>query len=285
MLNLLEALIGRTLLWRIARKAYLHTRREGSLDLAVNGETWLQRRFAERSARLRKPLTIVDVGANYGQWSSSMVQALRGAAAPRASLTLFEPVELVRQALAETAKGFADATNVRIEPLALSDYSGSAVMLVQELGSGVHHLQSEISDEPGEAATVEVHRLESYWRARRAGPIDLVKIDAEGFDPKVIAGMEELLAAGSVEVVQFEYGPLFVRTRAYLRDIFELGVRHGYLLGILHGRGIETLSEWHDDLERFYPSNMLLLRPSAAEWLGALPVCYGRYNTREPVGP
>ena len=283
MLDLIEALIGRTLLWRIARKAYLHARREGSLDMAVNGEAWLQRRFAERSARLGMPLTIVDVGANYGQWSRSMVKALRRAGAPRASLTLFEPVEPVRLALAETVKGFADAADVRIEPLALSDTSGTAIMLMQELRSGIHHLRSEAWEEPGDAAPVEVDRLDGYWRALGGGPLDLVKIDAEGFDPKVIAGMEELLAAGSVEVVQFEYGPLFVRTRSYLRDLFNLGDYHGYLLGILHGHGIETLSDWHEDLERFYPSNMLLLRPSAAEWLGAVPIRYGRYNTREPV--
>ncbi|MEO5641291.1 MAG: FkbM family methyltransferase, partial [Sphingomicrobium sp.] len=201
-LNLLEKMIGRDLLWRISRRVYLHARREGSLDFAVNGEAWLQRQFARRSRASGAALTIIDVGANYGQWSSAMIKALR-----------------------------------------------------------------------------EARTLDDYWAGRGGGPIDLVKIDAEGYDPSVIAGMRGLMAAGSVDVIQFEYGELFRRTRTFLRDMIEIAHRHGYRYGNLHRNGIELLDQWHFDMESFFGSNKLLIHPRALEWLPAKPMTYSPRNT------
>ena len=84
MFTLLERLVGRDLLWRFGRRLYHHARREGSLDLRHNGEAWLQRRVARHAAAQTRTLTIVDVGANYGQWSKSMIGELAAANAPRA---------------------------------------------------------------------------------------------------------------------------------------------------------------------------------------------------------
>lgn len=278
MFHLIERLIGRDLLWRLSRRAYHHVRREGSLDHLTNGEAWLQDRFAHHSAAQGKPLTIVDVGANYGQWSSTMVEALKRNAAPKASMTLFEPVPPIRALLTETMAK-QQAADVRIEPLALSGKSGRMTMTVNEIGSGTHHLGEIEGDEQGETLSVEVNTLDAYWSARGGGPIDLVKIDAEGYDGNVALGMRELLARGDVDVIQFEYGVLFMRTRMYLRDMIDLAHAHGYRFASLYHGGIEVIDQWHPDIESFVASEKLILHPRAVDWLGAREVRYTPSNT------
>lgn len=278
LLHLIERLLGRERMWKISRRLYHHARREGSLDIAVNGEAMLQAMLARRSASEGRPLTVVDVGANYGQWSLSLLDAVARAQAPRPTLLLFEPVPAIREALAAKLVD-ADAA-WSIEHIALSDAPGSGTMLVQDVAAGTHHLAAADFSYGGVELPVVIDTLDRVWKG---GPIDIVKIDAEGFDPKVIAGMEGLLARGEVGVVQFEYGVLFVRSRSYLLDVFKLAQRTGYVFGILHGCGIETLAAWHEDLERFTPATMLLLHQRMADALGAVPVRYTASNTRVAV--
>lgn len=278
MLNLLEKIIGRDLLWRISRRAYVHARREGSLDFDVNGEAWLQRQFAQRSQASGTALTIVDVGANYGQWSSAMIKALREADAPPPSMTLFEPIPAIRARL-EPAMAALALGEFRIEPFALSDQAGEMKMTRNDVAAGTHHLGPVEYDEVGDELTVKVRTLDDYWADRGGGPIDLVKIDAEGYDPSVIAGMRGLMAAGSVDVIQFEYGELFRRTRRFLRDMMEIAHTHRYLYGTLHRNGIELLDQWHFDMESFFGSNKLLIHPRALEWLPAKRMTYSPRNT------
>lgn len=138
----------------------------------------------------------------------------------------------------------------------MADRTGEAVMRMHEVEHGTHHLDAEDFSAGGVQVSVQVDTLDNYWRKQGGGAIEMVKIDAEGFDPKVIAGMGGLLAAAAIDLIQFEYGSLYIRSRSFLYDVVELGARYGYRLGILHRRGVETLKQWHFDLERFTGSNM-----------------------------
>lgn len=282
MFRLIELLIGRRLLWRLARRAYLHARREGSLDMAVNGEAWLQRAFAKRSARERLSLCIIDVGANYGQWSNSMLTALREAGAPSPAMTLFEPIPAIRAKLAEKLAS-QSLVDLRIEPFAVSDEPGSMTMSVHEVSAGTHHLGRLEPEETGTESVVEVVTLDDYWAERGGGTIHFVKIDAEGYDSNILFGMRGLMTAGAVDAIQLEYSVLFFRTRTFLRDIIETARSCGYRYGNLHRTGIELLDHWHPDVESFCSSTKVLLHPRAVEWLGARTMTYSRHNTLMPV--
>ena len=279
LLSLLEVVIGRRTMWKIGRRLYLHARREGSLDFAVNGEAYLQRALAERSAATNKPLLTVDVGANYGQWSRSFLSTLRETGAPAAEFILFEPVPAIADAVSGLAAEFPEH-RIKIERSAVSDEPGTAKMVMTQVSAGNHHLQASSGALEGEEIEVPVTTLDKHF-GPDALTIDIVKIDAEGFDPKVLTGMTQLLSRQAVEVVQFEYSWLFIRSRAFLHDVFELARQHGYRVGLLTGLGVELHPKWHQDLEKFNASAMVLLREGAADWLAVREVVYLADNTHD----
>ena len=132
----------------------------------------------------------------------------------------------------------------------------------------------------GTRTEVEVVRLDDRFADVE---LDLVKIDAEGFDPLVIRGAESMLADKRIGAIQFEYSVLFIRSRTYLYDMFEIAEKHGYRVGLLTGEGIEIFDEWHQDLEQFIACNMVMCRPDALAWLPARRAVYGIDNTRETM--
>lgn len=266
-------------MWKIGRRLYLHARREGSLDFEVNGEAYLQRALAMRSVASGKGLRIVDVGANYGQWSRAMMSTLRRLGAPPAELILFEPIPAIADALEPLAAEFPE-NRVSLERCALSDQEGSARMVKTHVEAGTHHLQTATGSLEGDEIEVRVTTLDAFFGGSDQS-IDIVKIDAEGFDPKVLAGMTRLLSRQAVEVVQFEYSWLFIRSRAFLHDIFALAEAHGYQVGLLTGTGVEIHPEWHPDLEKFNASAMVLLRGTGMEWLAMRQVRYRPDNTHD----
>lgn len=276
-LTILEAIIGRRMMWKIGRRLYLHARREGSLDFETNGEAALQAALARRSAASGRGLKVVDVGANYGQWSRSMLERLAAAKAPSAQLILFEPVPEIRATLAGLAADFPDH-RIEVVASAVSNEPSTMKMVVTALESGTHHLAS--ADYPYEGRTIDVPvtTLDVHL-AGAAEPIDIVKIDAEGFDPKVIGGMRDLLARRMVGVVQFEYSILFIRSRSYLYDIFGIAREFGYKVALLTRQGFEVHEQWHADLEHFYASSIVMLEEKAIDLLPAMFVHYRPDNT------
>ena len=284
-LQFLERLIGRRLLWKVGRRLYLHARREGSLDMEHNGEVALQRAIASAAAAEQRSLTVFDVGANYGQWSTNLLRALSGNKAPRANLTLFEPVSSIRNRLETTMKDWAKAAEITVEAVALSDQRGTAEMVVADKRAGTHHLHSSVHNVDGDLVRVDVTTLDDYLIDHPQEHIDLIKIDAEGTDAKIIAGMARLLERGGVDLVQFEYSVHFIRTRSFLSDIFQIADRFGYRVALLTAQAVEFQECWHPDLERFYASPMLLVREGSRTYLPSLVSCYRADNTRATRTP
>jgi len=262
-------------MWKLGRRIYLHARREGSLDFDQNGEAALQAGLAQRSARTGQGLNVVDVGANYGQWSRSLLEQVRSLGAPPARFTLFEPVPAIREKLRALADEFPEH-EIRIEASAVSDEVGTASMVVTTLEAGTHHLEAADAGFEGDTIQVPVTTLDQLLD--QESHIDIVKIDAEGFDPKVILGMQGLLSRQVVDIVQFEYSYLFIRSRAFLHDVFQVADRHGYKIALITNSGLELHPHWHPDLERFYASAMALVSDRARELLPVRMVSYGLDN-------
>jgi hypothetical protein len=78
----------------------------------------------------------------------------------------------------------------------------------------------------GSPATLTVECLvttgEEFCRENRIGRIDLLKIDAEGWDYFVLKGFGAMLRDSSIDVVQIEHNEMALRTRVFVRDFFDL---------------------------------------------------------------
>lgn len=143
--------------------------------------------------------TVFDVGANHGWFTYQFGKTFRDA-----RFHLFEPSPPIFAAIEGNLRRFgafdlwdrADAY-----PIALGDAPGRArITTVPDV------TVNRIVPGNGDASTAEVDVVtgDGFCAAYRIDRIDYLKIDAEGYDMRVLLGFQEMLAAGDIAFVQVE---------------------------------------------------------------------------------
>jgi len=255
--RLAERALGRARLAKLARLVTNEVRLDVANELLNNGETTVQR------LALRDPSPVVfDVGAHFGEWSSSLLSMSTGALA----LHAFEP-SVYSAARARKAIGGRG----EVHKFGLSQEVGLASLLVVHEGAGSNSIvpfadPMKVSGAPEE---VRVDTVDNFCAQRRISRVTLLKTDAEGHDLAVLRGASRMLGSRSIDIVQFEYNHRWIDARVFLLDAFVLLHGHGYELGKVTPRGIETYAQWHPELEKFVEGNYLAYLP---EWKGAMEV-------------
>jgi len=167
-----------------------------------------------------EPAHIVDIGANHGNWS-------RGALAefPNAKLTAFEP----QRHLAEKHRDLAKDPRVALHYKGVGDVNGTATFTLHPRDDSSSFIyDAEQAEQMGfEQTEVEIVRLDTFMETSPFGTPDLVKIDAEGLDLKVLEGGRETIATAQVVLVEATVAcPEYPNTSAIIfQKMDELGFR------------------------------------------------------------
>ena len=153
-----------------------------------------------RFADTRDFRVVFDVGANVGTVSLELARFF-----PAATVHAFEPMAAVFETLRENC-----ARRPQIAPhrLALSDSGGEAFLDPQtcsELNSLARTAAVGAVGAIG-ADRVEITTLDVFCTEHRVERIDLLKVDAQGFDLAVLRGAEALLRAQCVPFIVVEAG-------------------------------------------------------------------------------
>lgn len=203
-----------------------------------------------------KPTPVVfDVGANEGQWSADVL-----ACCPSACIHAFEPQPRLAARIAKKYPG------VNVSNLALADEVGALELydymshegsqhatLLKGVIDGIHHGQVQ-------RAQVPVSTLDAYCKQRGIERIDLLKIDVEGFEFKVLQGARRMLAEQRIDVIQFEFNEMNVLSRAFVND-FACCLQGSHRLYRLLPHGLlplRTGGHWVN--EQFVFQNIVALR-------------------------
>ena len=142
--------------------------------------------MVQRAARARAPV-FVDVGATHGLYTLPL--------APHcAQVHAFEPFEPVRRRL-EAHIALNGLTNVQVHPVALGEQPGERPFFPPDdanmaEGSFVQPLGPR-GDRP--PTTAPVHNGDAYLAGLGLGRLDLLKIDVEGMEKEVVAGLRGTL--------------------------------------------------------------------------------------------
>lgn len=130
---------------------------------------------------LRPGDTALDVGANVGHYTCRMSQL----AGPGGRVFAFEPVPATFAALTSNSKHFP-FPNVTLLNAAVGDGVGMVGMTVPSGADGSYLARVD----PAAALKCLVLSVDML---DLPGPVRVVKIDAEGYEPRVLAGMTKLL--------------------------------------------------------------------------------------------
>lgn len=158
-----------------------------------------------------------DIGASLGYYSVLLSQNFK-------SVLAFEPHPDNVRAMREMIR-FARIPNISVLPVAVSDSDGEAILYVGTF-SATHSLLGQVEWTTNTRIPVRTVRLDSIV----SETLDLVKIDVEGAEWRVLAGAENTIRSGRI-----------------LRMLIELhDGRTRELDAYLHERGYST--KWIDEI-------------------------------------
>ncbi len=153
-----------------------------------------------RFAGTRDLRMFFDVGANIGQTSRELLRYY-----PAATIHAFEPIQAT---YAQLERNLAHHPNVRTHQLALGDQAG---VLEVELQSDPFLNSLNFGTNPGPTGTgqrerITVSTVNDVCAANQIPFLDLLKVDAQGADLKVLKGAGGMLDRDCVRFVLCEVG-------------------------------------------------------------------------------
>lgn len=236
--------------YKLGRKLYCWARSESPNHPTRNGEYLLLARVLQLD---KSPVTLLDIGANRGEWSREAVLLARSGHT-KLKVHAFEPNSGTRAMLDAAV---ARLTEIKVESVALSNAAGTASFYSESAGAGTSSLHP-VSGSQEER--VMLTTLDAWFRLSRCGQVRMIKIDVEGFDSLVLEGATDILGRGLVDVVQFEYNWRWLLNSRSLYWVFEFIRDKPYVVGKLVSDGVLTFDRWHFELDRFFEGNYVLLR-------------------------
>jgi FkbM family methyltransferase len=202
-------------------RQYLKWFGNASYKTARNGERWLLSTLHNEAIR-----TVLDVGANVGNWSLMAAELF-----PEATIYALEAVPATAAELRSRV-----GTEQRIKPfnLGLAERSGT-IVLNYHPGASTH---ATFTDYPhswtGEWVECPVMRGDDFLTREGIEQVDFLKLDVEGAEHLALEGFEAALRQQWIRLVQFEYGRVNVLTHFLLRDFYQLFDRYGYAMGKIY---------------------------------------------------
>ena len=221
-----------------------------------NGEEdVLQRLFQE----YRPTWTILDVGANKGQYADAVLKARRG---QNLSLHLFEPSAANVSGLRERYGTLASSNvQVRINAMALGEEDGVGTLFSDTPGSDIaslHDLKIPIRPFQEEAReSVQVMTLDRYLMEQDITSVDWLKIDVEGGEYQVLKGAQQSIRDGMIRYIQFEFGAGNITSRVFFHDFWVMLSPYYHFSQVLKG-GLVSIPLYSSEWEIFRTCNYLL---------------------------
>jgi len=204
----------------ILRRAGLEVSRAASPQMLLRKLTWL------RGLEIQ---TVLDVGANTGQFASLVREAL-----PSAQIYSFEPLPECYARLVARMRGDKRFTAF---PCALGDAAGEAQMHHNEFSPSsslleMKQLHKDVFPETAMShpERIVVRRLDDVCSALELQQNVLVKVDVQGYESQVIAGGRATLSNAAVAIIETAVEQLY-DGQPFFEDVFRQMQTLGFVFG------------------------------------------------------
>ena len=170
----------------------------------------------------RDGMTFLDVGANLGYYTALAARAV----GPNGRVLAVEPdpdsFGYLEQTIAANAVG-----NVEAFPVAASDAPAILPLYSSTDNRGDNRLYASDGERP--QVEVKARPLDALLRDNKIDTVDLIKIDVQGYEPKVIAGLRETITASPNLTLLTEFWPQGIDeagedANEFLQTLRELGL-------------------------------------------------------------
>jgi FkbM family methyltransferase len=197
----------------------------------------------------------LDVGANVGNWSASILSAL-----PAARIIAFEPS---KQAFSKLLLRFRDFPNVSCVNTALGKSDEKSILYADESASGLSSLTkrrvAHFGIDFSYSEEVEIAKLDTWIKSQvKDFSPNILKMDVEGHEFDVLRGADETLS--SIEIVQFEFGGSNIDTRTFFQDFWYFFIDRGFDIYRISPTGPILIEKYRESDETFRPTNYVAVK-------------------------
>jgi FkbM family methyltransferase len=193
----------------------------------------------------------IDVGAHVGMLTIPMARAV----APLGTVDALEPFPSNAAALRRTIVANSLEVTVQVHEAAADSSTGTAQFVAGANGQ----LGALVGPESAPASAIEVATVCLDDIRPPGSRIDVVKIDAEGAELRVLAGMRRIIADNPGLVVVAEFGPSHLRARGVTtKEWFEAFAQAGLRVATEIDEAARTVTPLRpaDALDRVYSINI-----------------------------
>lgn len=235
-----------TFVYHIARQYVDYYRGDHNGNMNTNGE----QRFLK--GVIKDDMVVFDVGANRGDYAQ-LIRQFRSSA----EIHCFEPDKEVFDKIS--------IAGVKKNNVALGDVVGSGTFYRNPDASELSSFYDMSGDSRAYASMlpiqVAITTLDNYCKDNYITHIDLLKIDVEGHELSVMKGAREMLGAGRIDKIQFEFGYASMYSRIFLRDFFVYLLPMGYEIYKIKPLGLEKVI-YSPEEERCPYANFVAIKKS-----------------------
>jgi FkbM family methyltransferase len=219
----------------------------------VSGEKYVMEKVLKQWLG-KTSLTVFDVGANSGNYSLELREAL-----PDALIFAFEPNPITFELLKSNLRhpndkcfclGFGDIAENRIIYTYSNEPACEQASLYKTVITDFHERQSlEIN--------IELATVDKFCQEYNIETVDFLKIDTEGNELNVLKGAKQMLDEHRIAIIQFEFNHMNVISRVFLKDFFD--ILSDYNIYRLDTDRLIPLPVYHSTHEIFRFQNLLAI--------------------------
>ena len=187
---------------------------------------------------------VFDVGANIGQSIVRFKKVL-----PKSKIYSFEPSERPFAQLSVEASRYSD---VKAFQLALGSSNGE-LTLYENSSSDMNSFLEMGCNGSGSVvgqSVVSVLTIDTFCSEQQINYIDILKIDAQGFDFEVIKGAKQMILDGKIRQIYFEiiFSDMYKNVPRF-SEIYDFLLDHGFVLVSLYDFHYQKgVAGWTDGL-------------------------------------
>lgn len=197
-----------------------------------------------------RPTTVLDVGANVGNWAHAWL-----AAYPATRVVCVEPSAINARALGNR---YSREPRVEIVRAAIGRHEGQALLAAPCAGSARATLFPDVTGGMIVSEEVRLMTIDRLCLELGLDSVDVLKLDVEGAELDALLGAQKTLTR--TQVVQFEYGEPDLHSRVWFRDLWDLLIESGFEIQRLTPRGLRRIDRYDAALEVPRCTNFIALR-------------------------
>lgn len=195
-----------------------------------------------------------DVGANRGDYTKLILSKVQ---TKQLNIYAFEPVKQTYACLTDNMR---DHHQVKTFNLALGDKEETRIIYSSYETSGASTFYPDAianyTLNKRLAESIHIKTLDAVCMEEKIPVIDFLKIDVEGHELSVLKGAANILSAGKIGFIQFEFGPFNVYSKTFFKDFWNLLSPH-YTIYRIITYGLFKISSYSENLEIFRTANFL----------------------------